>query len=162
EDQIRKCSIYSPQDGQVVYVVSPQSKWNRGAQQGIIAQGEPVREGQKLMHIPNFTRMQVWIPVHEAAVAQVAVGQHALIRLNAYPARVFPGQVKKVAGVGAVLGHATADVKVYQTLVAIDGYFDGFRPNMSARVTIQANSGAKPVLTLPVQAIVRSPGRGER
>ena len=71
EDQIRDCRIYSPQDGMVVYYQSEQSRFGGGSQQSIIAQGEPVREGQKLMRIPNLQRMQVVARVHEAMIARI-------------------------------------------------------------------------------------------
>ncbi len=71
EDQIRKCIITAPQDGMVVYYVSEQSRWGSGSQQSIIAQGEPVKEGQKLMRIPDLRRMLVNTKVHEAMVSRV-------------------------------------------------------------------------------------------
>lgn len=49
EDEIQKCTMYATQPGLVVYYVSEQSKWGSGSQQSIVAQGEPVKEGQKLM-----------------------------------------------------------------------------------------------------------------
>src|SRR5207245_7122352 len=71
EDQIRKCVITSPQDGMVVYYVSEQSRYGSGSQQSIIAQGEPVKEGQKLMRIPDLRRMLVNTKVHEAMVRRI-------------------------------------------------------------------------------------------
>src|SRR5205823_14438270 len=71
EDQIRKCIITSPQDGMVVYYVSEQSRYGSGSQQSIIAQGEPVKEGQKLMRIPALRRMLVNTKVHEAMVSRI-------------------------------------------------------------------------------------------
>jgi multidrug efflux pump subunit AcrA (membrane-fusion protein) len=71
EDEIKKCLIVAPQDGLVVYYVSEQSRFGSGSQQAIIAQGEPVREGQKLMRIPNLSRMLVNTRIHEAMVSRV-------------------------------------------------------------------------------------------
>src|SRR5207248_4993938 len=47
EEEIRKCIITSPQDGLVVYYVPEQARFGMGQQQSVVAQGEPVREGQK-------------------------------------------------------------------------------------------------------------------
>ena len=66
EDEIKKCYLLAPQDGLVVYYVSEQARFGSGSQQATIAQGEPVREGQKLMRIPNLTHMMVNTKVHEA------------------------------------------------------------------------------------------------
>lgn len=71
EEEIKKCLILAPQDGLVVYYVSEQSRFGSGSQQAIIAQGEPVREGQKLMRIPNLSRMMVNTKIHEAMVSRV-------------------------------------------------------------------------------------------
>lgn len=71
EEEIKKCSILAPQSGLVVYFVPEQSRFGSGSQQSIIAQGEPVREGQKLMRIPDLTKMVVNTRVHEAMVSRV-------------------------------------------------------------------------------------------
>jgi multidrug efflux pump subunit AcrA (membrane-fusion protein) len=71
EDEMRKCKVYAPQDGMVVYFQSEQSRFGSGSRQSIVAQGEPVNEGQKLMRIPDLSQMQVNVKVHEAMVARV-------------------------------------------------------------------------------------------
>lgn len=72
EEEIHRCVVYSPQDGMVVYFVPDSSnRFGSSSQQGIIAQGEPVREGQKLMRIPNLSRMLVNTRVHEAMVSRL-------------------------------------------------------------------------------------------
>jgi multidrug efflux pump subunit AcrA (membrane-fusion protein) len=71
EDEIKKCTITSPQDGLVVYYVPEQARSGSGFQQSILAQGEPVREGQKLMRIPDLSKMQVNTRVHEAMMSRV-------------------------------------------------------------------------------------------
>jgi multidrug resistance efflux pump len=71
EDQIRRCVITSPQDGIVVYYVSDQSRYGSGSSQSIIAQGEPVKEGQKLMRIPDLRHMLVNTKIHEAMIRRI-------------------------------------------------------------------------------------------
>lgn len=71
ENEIAKCVLYAPQPGLVVYYQSEQSKWGGSTQQGMVAQGEAVKEGQKLMRIPNLARMMVDTRVHEAMVSKV-------------------------------------------------------------------------------------------
>lgn len=71
EEEIKKCTIVAPQDGTVVYFVEERSRGGMGAQQSIIAQGEPVREGQKLIRIPDLRRMVVNTKVHEALISRV-------------------------------------------------------------------------------------------
>jgi HlyD family secretion protein len=61
----------APQDGMVVYYIPEQARFGGGAQQGTVAQGEPVREGQKLIRIPNLAKMLVNVRVHEAMIRKV-------------------------------------------------------------------------------------------
>src|SRR5262249_43328354 len=78
--EIEKCRIYSPQDGLVVYYMPEQSRFGSGSQQSIIAQGEPVREGQKLMRIPTLRKMQINARVHEAMVSRLKNESFKLMR----------------------------------------------------------------------------------
>src|SRR5262245_48745590 len=71
QQEIDKCHKDAPQDGLVAYFVPEQSRFGSGSQQSIVAQGEPVREGQKLMRIPNLRKMLVNTKVHEALVSRV-------------------------------------------------------------------------------------------
>jgi multidrug resistance efflux pump len=71
ESEIRKCVLYAPHAGLVIYVVPDQMRFGQGSQQSMVAQGEPVREGQKLMRIPDLSKMVVNTKVHEAMVSKV-------------------------------------------------------------------------------------------
>jgi hypothetical protein len=77
EDQILECTVHAPQSGMVVYAKSGQARSGSGAQQGIIAQGEPVREGQLLMQIPDLSRLIVETSVHEAEYPYVRAEQRS-------------------------------------------------------------------------------------
>lgn len=70
EDQIKECRITAPQDGMVVYYKNESNRW-AGTQQNLIEQGAQVKEGQKLLRIPNLERMQVATKVHEAMVTRI-------------------------------------------------------------------------------------------
>jgi RND family efflux transporter MFP subunit len=173
EEEITKCKLYAPQDGLVVYYISDQSRFGVGSQQGIIAQGEPVREGQKLMRIPDLHKMLVNTKVHEALISHIRgevrdesgsllyEGMPAQIKVDSYPDRVLRGHVKSVATVASQQDWFSADVKVYQTMVAIDEPLDGLRPGMSAEVTILVDDTPEPVLTIPVEAVVGSVAAGK-
>lgn len=165
EEQIARCTVVAPQDGLVIYYVSDQARGGGGAQQAIVAQGEPVREGQKLMQIPDLTQMLVNVRVHEAMVSSLRNDrgssassngnwQVAEIRIDAVPKRVFKGQVKAVDSVAGQQDWFAADVKLYKTVVSIDERVEGLKPGMSAEVTIFAEETSDEVLVVPVQAIV--------
>jgi multidrug resistance efflux pump len=162
EDEIRKCKIYAPQDGMVVYYVPEQARGGGGAQQAIVAQGEPVREGQKLMQIPDLRAMLVNTKVHEALVSRVSSGKPARVRVDSFPDLVLPGHVEVVATVSSQQDFFSADVKVYTTKVMIDRSLDGLKPGMSAEVTITVADALERVLTVPIQAIVGGAEMGKQ
>jgi HlyD family secretion protein len=204
EEQIRECRVHAPQDGMVVYYRETSRRWG-SSDDGLIQQGAQVKEGQKLIRIPDLTRMQVNTKVHEAMVSRIrgddrrstgffdsvrvgfmtgidpfarlttqsepaltvireayrekeyvlaARGQSARIRVDAFPDRLLRGHVRSVAAVSSMQDWASADVKVYQTLVTIDEPVEGLKPDMSAEVTIEVDPPTEPVLCVPLQAVV--------
>jgi multidrug efflux pump subunit AcrA (membrane-fusion protein) len=155
-DEIKKCKLVAPQDGMVVYYVPEQVRFG-ASQQYIVAQGEPVREGQKLMSIPDLSKMQVVIRVPEALVTQVRPGLPAVLRVDAFPDRALRGTVRQVATTPSATDWLTADEKVYRTVIAIDGDTASFRPGMSAAVTIPLGKERNDVLAVPARALI---GRG--
>jgi HlyD family secretion protein len=127
DQQIDNCKIRSPQSGLVVYYVPDQVRGGGGAQQSIIAQGEPVREGQKLMQIPDLDDMIVNVRVPEAFIQHLkserkdpSKWQRATIKVDAFQSRLLQGHVTWVDTVASTQDWFAADVKVYKTLVSID------------------------------------------
>jgi HlyD family secretion protein len=162
EEEIRKCKIYSPQDGMVVYYIPEQARFGGGSQQSIVAQGEPVREDQKLMQIPDLHYMLVNTKVHEAMVGKVRQGQPAAVRIDAFPDKVFTGHVDSIATISSQQDFWAPDVKVYTTKVAIDGVVDGLKPGMNAEVKITIGDPLERVLTIPIQSIVGAAELGSK
>jgi RND family efflux transporter MFP subunit len=160
--EIKKCKIYAPQDGMVVYFVPEQARFGGGTQQSIVAQGEPVREGQKLVQIPDLRQMLVNVKVHEALVSTVAAGQPATIKVASFRGHNFKGKVESVATVSSQLDFFSADVKVYTTKVRILNAIEGLKPGMSGEVTITVGDPLERVLTVPIEGIVGSAELGAR
>ncbi|MFO0846127.1 MAG: hypothetical protein U0797_27720 [Gemmataceae bacterium] len=207
EVEIRKCRIVAPHAGLAVYDVPPQARSGAGSLQSVLAQGEPVREGQRLMVLPNLDGAVVRALVHEALVARVrgerqaptgfceslraallvgrpplgclggqaafdvlrdeirerykdlehrkvADGQPAEVRVEAFPDRPLEGEVLEVSTVPCRLDSSAADVNLYEVTVAVTDAPPGWRPGMSARVTIFAEDDHEPCLVVPSQAVV--------
>ncbi len=68
--QLSACKISSPQNGMVVYYKDPNGRFGGGTQ-ALIQVGEQVKEGQKLLRIPDLSRMQVNAKIHEALVTRI-------------------------------------------------------------------------------------------
>jgi HlyD family secretion protein len=72
--QRKECRIVAPDDileGSMVVYFKPESSRFSGNQQGLIEQGAQVKEGQKMLRIPNLDKMQVNTKVHEAMVGRI-------------------------------------------------------------------------------------------
>lgn len=155
-DQIKQCKIYAPNEGIVVYSVPEQTRMGSGATQSIVAQGEPVQYGQKLMSIPDLRHMLVNIRVHEAFINQMRNGLPCQVRVDAVPGKMLKGQVKNIANAAAPQDWLSPDVKVYQAYVEIEDEVAKLKlkPGLSAVTTIFTDTKAPHVLAVPVQAVV--------
>lgn len=161
QEDLKNCLITAPGDGLAVYVVPEQARFGSGSPL-VVAQGEPVKEGQRLLHVTDLREMQVNTKVHEALVSRLrpaqggkngSPGQPALVRVDAYPNRPLVGNLRSVASVASPQDWLSADVKVYPAIVALNASLPGLKPGMSAEVTILLEERQN-VLRIPVQAIV--------
>jgi hypothetical protein len=198
----------------VIYYTDERSKWD--SNKGVIAQGEAVKEGEKLLGVLGLTSLVVNTRVNEAMIARVrddketttgfreAVnttllftpgplcalsayyafdgeqdtlrsayahlekkferrGMPAIIRVNAFSDRPLKGHVKSVSPVASQSDWFSSDVKVYETHVAIDeDLVQGLKPGMEAVVTIIVENKPKPVLAVPLQALLGGVEMGEK
>jgi RND family efflux transporter MFP subunit len=145
EGDIAECKMSAPRDGIVVFQTPPQ--WRPSMP--ILAAGEPVREGQKLMSLPDLSKMQLDTRVHESQIAFVRRDQEAAVRVDAFPDRPLAGKVVDIAQVGQVQG----DVKVYPVKVSLPDNKLGLKPGMSAEVRIRVEPHRN-VLRVPARAPV--------
>lgn len=70
KEQLAACKMHAPQSGMVVYYKDQNSRFSSGTE-GLIQVGAQVKEGQKLLRIPDLTRMQVNTKIHEALVSRI-------------------------------------------------------------------------------------------
>src|SRR5262249_8428602 len=160
-EQIQKCKVWAPRTGIVVYYIPEQARWGVGSRQSIVAQGESVGEGQKMMQIPDLDNMLVNTKVHEALASRVHKGQRAQIKVESVPHRLLPGPADSGATVAAAGDFLASDVKSYTTKVAIERGIDGLKPGMSAEVTITIGDALENVVKVPIEAVVGSAEMGK-
>jgi HlyD family secretion protein len=148
-DQLTKCRIHAPQDGMVAYAVSS----NRYSREDI-REGVAVRQRQRLLSLPNLSKMQVRTAVHESVVDQIRPGLPTTVRLDAFADRTYRGSVKSVAVLPDPGGYLSSDTKVYETVVTVDEDVDQLKPGMTAVVDIHVDRLVD-VFSIPVQAVVQ-------
>jgi multidrug efflux pump subunit AcrA (membrane-fusion protein) len=155
-DQIRQCKVYAPNSGIVVYSIPEQTRFGAGATQSIIAQGEPVQFGQKMMSIPNLSHMLVNVRIHEAFINSMRSGLPSTVRVEALGDQPLSAHVKSVANVSSPPDWMSPDVKIYQAYVEIDDPVEKLqlKPGLSAVCTIFTEARVEHVLAVPVQAVV--------
>ncbi len=145
---IENCKIYAPQDGLVAYA-------NRGRYSYMkIEPGSNLRFRQKILTLPNLSKMQIKTAIHESVLDQVHTGQKATIKIDALPNSVYQGEVRSVAVLPDQGNYMSSDTKVYETIVVVDEEVTMIKPGMTAVVEIHIDH-LTDVLTVPIQAIVQ-------
>jgi len=150
EEQIAKCTIRAPKAGMVIYASAP--FWRDDAQ---IKQGTQVHDQQTLLRLPDLSKMQAKVSVHESKVDQVKAAMPAELRIQD---RKFTGKVQSVANQPAQSGWLSEHTKKFETIVSIEGKSRDLRPGLTAEVEILVNH-LKDVISVPVAAIGEQEGR---
>lgn len=151
EDQLKLCELTAPVDGLVVYETTSTGRF--GPSRVIVAQGEPVREGQKILRVCELKQYAVSTRVHEAVISAVRTGQPTQVRIDAFPGRVLDGKVNAVSPTAAAADFMAKDIKVYPVTISIDSPPPGLKPQMTAEVQIKTGE-RKGVLQVPLTAVL--------
>jgi len=146
--QIEKCVIRAPRTGLVVYGTGEQSYRSEP-----IEEGATIRERQVIFTIPDTSVMACRVQVHESFVKKVRQGQKARIRVDAYPKEQLTGEVYRIAVLPDSQNRwLSPDLKVYSTVIHIDGEIDWLKPGMSAEAEIIIDV-LDDVLQVPLNAV---------
>jgi len=156
QKQLVACTIKAPVPGQVVYSSSTMDRWAR--RNYPIEIGAAVRERQKIISIPDTSKMKVEIKIHETWVDKVQPAQQAKITIAAFPDKTFTGKVLKKAPLAAPEEWLNPDLKVYATDVSIDGTHDFLKTGMTAKVEVIIDE-LKDVISVPIQTVLNSRGK---
>ncbi|MGM0381009.1 MAG: efflux RND transporter periplasmic adaptor subunit [bacterium] len=140
--RLDETKLHSPMEG----VVS-----ERFVQVGqIITSGaSETADGTPILKLADHEPLFVYASVSENEIGRVSVGDSVEITVDAYPDRVFWGEVIRLAPSGTVEGN----VVTFETRIKItDENFELLRPQMTANVDIMVEKQTD-VLTLPVAAV---------
>ncbi len=129
EHSIAAMRVVSPRAGTVVYLMN----W-RGEKKKV---GDPAWRAEKIVSIPDLSRLRGVADIAEVDAGRVRVGQRATIRLDALPDRPIGAEVRRVGT--AVQRQAPNNpariVKAELDLGAIDA--ERMRPGMRFRIEIE-------------------------
>lgn len=128
----------------VYYHVPP--GWGNGS--AVVAQGEPVREGQLLLRVCDLSRFLAILQVPVAKLGTVKIHQPAIVHVHAYPSKSWSGRVVAM-GAPQSNGEFTAS----HVQIAFVGETDGLKPVMSSEAVIETGRQTG-VVHVPVTALV--------
>ena len=165
ETQIANCVMRAKAPGLVIYGSGDGSdrfrmmRGHGGGGGGMIAEGESVYEGQTLLSMPDTASMVAEITVHETEVDKIRPGQLAEIVMDAFPDKRLEGEVLEVAPLpDQQRGFMSPDIKVYKTLVRINGTHEFLKTRMSCKVEILVHH-LEDVVVVPIQVVANRGGR---
>ena len=146
EDELASCVIKAKRGGLVIYPSA--AAWKDTPD---ITQGATVRKDQVLLLMPDLSKMQVIVGIHESIIDRIKPGLAARVTL---PDRTLEAKVHSVASVTRPAGWWTGNVVKYDTLIELPSV-EGLKPGMSAEVEVII-ARHRDVLTIPVAAVVET------
>lgn len=155
KEQLEKCVMRAPQNGILVY--AKDRYWDASSR---IQAGAMVYNRQTIFTIPDLTRMQVKVKVHESVVKKIKPGLKAEIIMDALPQQALHGTVLSVGTMAHQDGYWSQGVKEYMTIIQVTDLPEsaGLKPGMTGEVKVLVKK-LPGVLMAPVQAVAERDGK---
>ena len=144
--ELEQCVVRAEKDGLVIYPTA--AAWKDTPD---ITEGAIVAREQVLLIMPDLSKMQIKVGVHESMIDRLTPGLEARVTL---PGRVLDSKVSSVASITRPAGWWTGNVVKYDTIIELPPAV-GLKPGMSAEVEIVI-ARHENVLTVPVAAVVET------
>lgn len=151
-EMVTRCTVRAPHGGLVLHA-------NRRGRQAEIALGATVRQRQRLFTLPDLSRMEVEVMLHETVVNDVRIGLPARVQSDALPGHSLRGEVTSIAPLPYADRRRESgnDVTYFVGRVRLAETLPELRPGMSAEVEILLGSRTG-ALAVPWEAVA-SEGR---
>ena len=144
---LSKTSIYAPMSGRVTRLVVENGE--------TAIQGTMNKDAATLLTIADMSVLETKVKVDETDVARIALGDSAVIQIDAFPDTTFIGRVTKISNsaVKAATANSTADQAVdYEVTIQLVNTPPETRPDFSATAKIITDS-RKQALSIPIIAL---------
>ncbi|MEC7558048.1 MAG: hypothetical protein VYA32_12765, partial [Planctomycetota bacterium] len=146
EEELTNCVIKASRGGLVIYPLP--APWKNEPE---ITEGVNVRYDQVLLLMPDLSKMQIKVGIHEEMVDRVKVGLPVTVTL---PDLTLEAKISSVASVTRPAAWWTGNMVKYDTIIDLP-IVAGLRPGMTAAVKVVV-AEHKDVLKVPVAAIVEA------
>jgi HlyD family secretion protein len=145
---LSKTSIYAPMSGRVTRLVVENGE--------TAIQGTLNKDAATLLTIADMSVLETKVKVDETDVARIAVGDSAVIQIDAFPDTTFIGKVTKISN-SAVKGAASTQPSTdqavdYEVTIQLVNTPPETRPDFSATAKIITDT-RKQVLSIPIIAL---------
>lgn len=142
---IQQMNVQAPRDGTIVYTTSRNGEKRK--------EGDNIWKAERVIEIPDLTRMKAEGDVDEVDAGRVAVGQRVSLRLDAHPDEEFQGTITS-AGRTVQMKRGTQDpLKVLRVDIKLDRTDPvKMRPGMRFQGTIELGRVKNAVL-IPRDAV---------
>jgi len=147
-DVMAQYSVKAPAGGMLIYL----RDWD-GKKKGVgsqIGSWDPT-----IATLPDLSVMESVTYVNEIDVRKLAIGQEAVLTLDADPSKKFHGKVTQVANSGEQRPNSNA--KVFEVVVNVEHPDTTLRPGMTTGNAVQTYT-AKNVLHVPLEAVLTEQG----
>ena len=150
QTDLGKTVIYAPISGQVIALNAKEGE--------VVVSGTMNNAASVIGTIADMSEVLAEVDVDETEIVQVQPGQHAELKVDALPKRVYHGKVTEVGSSGYNRA-SQPDVTFFKVKVLLADSDRQLRSGMSVRAEIetQADKGA---LVVPIQAVVERPPLG--
>jgi HlyD family secretion protein len=145
-EELEYCTIKAERSGLVIYPSA--AAWKNVPE---IEEGATVHKDQVLLLMPDLSKMQVKVGIHESLIDRIKPGLAAKVTL---PDKTLDGEVSFVSPVTRPAGWWTGNVVKYDTIIKLPSV-QGLKPGMSAEVEVIIDRHEN-VLTIPVAAVVET------
>ena len=146
EEELDHCVVKAERSGMAIYPSGEQ--WKEAPE---IEEGATVHKDQVLLLMPDLSKMQVKVGIHESIIERVKPGLVATVTL---PDKTLDGEVSSVAPVAQAAGWWTGNVVKYDTIIELPSV-KGLKPGMSAEVEL-VMARHENVLIIPAAAVVET------
>ena len=141
-----KMTVHSPMNGVVVL----NTIW-LGGRMGTVQTGDQVRPGVPFMAVVDPSQMEVRVELNQVDLLRIHIGQHAKMRLDAYPGIELGATLEDLSPLGHP-GQFTETVRTFAARFSIQGSDPRLLPDLSAALDLDLSSEQK-VLTVPRQYV---------
>jgi len=159
-DNLRKTTIVAPMSGRVTRL-----NIHEGETAIIGTMNNP---GSLLLTVADLSVMEAKVKVDETEVPRIAVGDSALLRVDAFPGQTFTGRVTRIgnsaaqaSGLASSTGSGGDQAVDFEVVVTLDHPPAELRPDLSATAEIVTDQRVK-VLSVPILSVTVRDRQGKK